>query len=143
MAGGIGSRNVAGMERSGRRFSTARVDERVRVEEMLEYTIADYVDLESHTNVKHELVDGVISAMPGGRPNHAMLIANAMFQLQQATALTGCRVFSSDLRIRIPDHEKILYPDVSIVCGKPEMDQEDKMAMRNPILIAEVTSRSS
>ncbi|HTL32397.1 MAG TPA: Uma2 family endonuclease [Kofleriaceae bacterium] len=110
---------------------------------MHDYTIADYVDLETHTNVKHELIDGEIYAMTGGTPNHALLIANAMFQLQRAAGVMGCRVFSSDLRIRVPGRNVILYPDASVVCGKPEMDTEDPMAIRNPRLILEVTSRSS
>lgn len=110
---------------------------------MREYTIADYVDFETHTNTKHEFVDGVIYAMTGGTPNHAMLIANAMVQLHKAAGVMGCRVFSSDLRIRVPDREVILYPDASVVCGKPEMDADDNMAIRNPLVILEVTSRSS
>lgn len=116
---------------------------RAKLDDMHDYTIADYVDLEAHTNVKHELIEGEIYAMTGGTPNHALLIANAMFQLQQASALLGCRVFSSDLRIRVPNREVILYPDASVVCGKPEMDTEDNMAIRNPRVILEVTSRSS
>lgn len=116
---------------------------RAKLDDMHEYTIADYVDLETHTNVKHELIDGEIYAMTGGTPNHALLIANAMLQLQQAAGLMGCRVFSSDLRIRVPDRNVILYPDASVVCGKPEMDTEDPMAIRNPRVILEVTSRSS
>ena len=52
-------------------------------------------------------------------------------------------MFSSDLRIRVPGRNVILYPDASVVCGKPEMDTEDDMAIRNPLVILEVTSRSS
>ena len=116
---------------------------RAKLEDMHDYTIADYVDLETHTNVKHELIDGEIYAMTGGTPNHAMLIANAWGQLQKAAGVMGCRVFSSDLRVRVPNRKVILYPDASVVCGKPEMDTEDPMAIRNPVLILEVTSRTS
>jgi Uma2 family endonuclease len=116
---------------------------RAKLKTMHDYTIEDYVDLETYTNVKHELIDGEIYAMTGGTPNHAMLIANIIFELRKASAVMGCRVFSSDLRIRVPDRTVILYPDASVVCGKPEMDTEDKMAIRNPRLIVEVTSRSS
>jgi Uma2 family endonuclease len=107
-----------------------------------EYTIHDYLDLEAHSGVKHEYVDGTIYAMTGGTRDHAELIMNIGFELKRASSRIGCRVFSSDLRVR-PDRDAILYPDISVVCGKPEMDSEDQLALRNPCLIVEVTSPSS
>ncbi|MEX1366315.1 MAG: Uma2 family endonuclease [Nannocystaceae bacterium] len=31
----------------------------------------------------------------------------------------GCRVLTSDMRVRIPSRESYVYPDVVVLCGPP------------------------
>ena len=61
------------------------------------------------------------------------------------SALEGgrCRVYSSDLRIRVQKTGLGTYPDVSVVCGPREVDPEDKKSVTNPTLLVEVTSKST
>lgn len=108
---------------------------------MHENTIEDYVRYEESVETKHEYVYGSIIAMAGGTPNHAALIAQVIAQLGGAAInCDDCRVFSSELRIRIANERLILYPDVTVVCGTPRTDTRDTNALVNPQLIVEVTS---
>ena len=108
-----------------------------------EMSLEDYLAFEAKSQTKHELLRGQVYAMSGGSPEHAALAAQVGAML--ITALRGkpCRVFSSDLRIRIPSTELITYPDLSVVCDKLERDPEDPHAIRNPVLLVEVLSPSS
>jgi Uma2 family endonuclease len=106
------------------------------------YTVEDYVRLEDETPIKHEFYDGDIRAMTGGTPRHALYGANVIVQLGRQLGNGRCRVYSSDLRIRV-DKKVITYPDASVVCGEVKLDTEDPKAQLNPTVIVEVTSRSS
>jgi Uma2 family endonuclease len=107
------------------------------------YTIAEYVRLEEHANVKHEFLDGQIWAMAGGTPEHAALASAVIVALGAQLRGRPCRVYTSDARVRVKATGLDTYPDVSIVCGREERDGEDKNALTNPVLLVEVTSDRS
>jgi Uma2 family endonuclease len=107
------------------------------------YTRAEYVALERSSNVKHELLDGVIYAMAGGSPEHAAVSMNVGALLNVALRGKPCQVYSSDLRIRVLDTGLETYPDVSVVCGSAERHPADDLAVTNPILLVEVLSPST
>jgi Uma2 family endonuclease len=104
------------------------------------YSVAEYVELEDYSNVRHEWLDGQILAMAGGTPEHATYCANVIALLAAQLRDKPCRVQSSDGRIRITATGLITYPDVSVVCGRAERDAEDKNAITNPKVIVEVLS---
>ncbi|HEY6460049.1 MAG TPA: Uma2 family endonuclease [Polyangiaceae bacterium] len=107
------------------------------------YSIADYVRLEEYSNVKHEFLGGQIFAMAGGSPEHAALAAAVIASLQADLHGKPCRVYSSDLRIRVAASGLDTYPDVAIVCGHEEPDAEDRHALTNPVVLVEVLSPST
>jgi Uma2 family endonuclease len=55
----------------------------------------------------------------------------------------GCWVFDSDMRVRTAATGSYVYPDVSVVCGKPLFHQNQSDILTNPILVAEVLSPST
>lgn len=65
------------------------------------YTYEQYLLLERDSLTKHEYLDGEIYALAGGSPEHAALAATVIALLRNRLPL-GCRVFTSDLRVRIP-----------------------------------------
>jgi len=109
------------------------------------FTFDEYVMLEEVARVKHEYLAGQVWAMSGGSPAHARVAANISAIL--TTALTGkaCSTFSSDLRIRATATSLGTYPDVTVVCGKLEIDPEDRRGhtVINPRVIVEVLSPST
>ena len=110
---------------------------------MHRYSYQDYLHLEAYANVKHEFLGGEIFAMAGGTPEHAAVAVNVSTTLNLQLRGRPCRVFSSDLRVRVLETGLATYPDVSVVCDRLERDPEDANTATNPTLLVEVTSPSS
>jgi Uma2 family endonuclease len=107
------------------------------------HAFGDYVQLEANSPIKHEYLAGQIYAMAGGTPEHAALAMAVGAKLTLALEGGRCRVYGSDLRIRVSTTGLATYPDVSVVCGPREVDPEDKNSVTNPTLLVEVTSKST
>jgi Uma2 family endonuclease len=108
----------------------------------LHYTYAEYRALEDESSIRHEYLDGEIYAMAAGSPDHAALAAS-IIRLLGAQLPRGCRMFTSDLRVRIPATGLSTYPDASVVCGRTQRAADDPLAVTNPVVIIEVTSAST
>ncbi len=106
----------------------------------ISFTYAEYVALEAASNLKHEFREGQIYAMAGGSPEHAALAAAVTRLLGNHLAGRPCRVYSSDLRVRVPATGLATYPDVSVVCGLLARDPGDRNTVTNPTLLVEVLS---
>jgi len=102
------------------------------------YTFRDYLDLEAASNVKHEFINGEIYAMAGGTPEHAALIMAIGATLVAQLRGGSCRVFSSDLRVRVLATGLATYPDISVVCGELRTDPESPLIAVNPKILIEV-----
>lgn len=109
------------------------------------FDFAAYVQLEEDSPIKHEFLDGVVWAMAGGSPDHAGIAANVARLLGNQLASQRCRVFTSDLRVRVKATGLGTYPDVTVVCGQLELDPEDPKhhTVTNPRMIVEVLSPST
>jgi Uma2 family endonuclease len=104
------------------------------------YTYREYLALERHANVRHEFFDGHIYAMAGGTPEHAAFCMNVGTALNVQLRGRGCRVHSSDLLVRVLETGLATYPDITVVCGRAELDPEDRNTITNPVVIVEVLS---
>ena len=104
---------------------------------------AEYLALEEKSVEKHEWLDGAIYDMSGGTPDHAALAAAVSGELRPQLHGKRCRVFSSDLRVRVLGTGISTYPDVSVVCGRLDKDPDDANAVTNPVVIVEVLSDST
>lgn len=100
----------------------------------------EYLRLERMAESKSEYYDGEIFAMAGGSPNHSFITSAATIILGRQKP-SGCRIFSSDMRIEIPGRRNYVYADVGIACGDPEVSDGDNL--QNPALIVEVLSPST
>jgi Uma2 family endonuclease len=107
------------------------------------YTFAEYLELEEIARVRHEYYAGEIYAMAGGTPEHAAMAAAITALLGQQLAATACRVYSSDLRVRVAATGLATYPDVTVICGPSERDPESPTHVVNPKLVVEVLSDST
>lgn len=103
------------------------------------HTFKDYLAVEEISTVRHEYLAGEIYAMAGGSVLHAALSAGVLASLH--AQLGGrCRVYSSDLRIRVLATGLASYPDVTIVCGPAETDPESADTVVNPTALVEILS---
>ena len=99
-----------------------------------------YLAFERASVEKHELWDGEVYAMAGASLAHNWIVANLLQHLGFALKGTDCKALPSDMRVRIPT-ERYVYPDVSIVCGRPELEGPD--VLLNPRTIFEVLSSTT
>jgi Uma2 family endonuclease len=106
-------------------------------------TFADFVALEEKSATKHEWLDGVVYDMSGGTPDHSGIKAAVVGELRNLLRGKRCRVFDSDLAIRVLSTGLLTYPDASIVCSTLEKDPDDRNAVTNPRVIVEVLSDST
>lgn len=104
------------------------------------YTFADYLALEQASNTKHEFLSGEIYGMAGGTPEHAALSVAVSSALLAQLRGGPCRVYSSDLRVRVLATGLATYPDVTVVCGALERDPESQTTVVNPRVVVEVLS---
>src|SRR6187431_2573954 len=109
------------------------------------FSFEAYLELEEISPVKHEFLAGQVWAMAGGTPDHAAISVNVSTLLNTSLRGRPCRVYSSDLRVRVLATGLGTYPDVTVVCGKAEFDGEDRkqQTVINPRLIVEVLSPST
>jgi len=107
------------------------------------YTFRDYLELEAVSRVRHEFYAGEIYAMAGGTPEHAAVAAAITAMLHGQLRGSPCRVYSSDLRVRILATGLATYPDVTVVCGPSERDPESHSHVTNPRVVVEILSPST
>ncbi|MCS7212243.1 MAG: Uma2 family endonuclease [Chloroherpetonaceae bacterium] len=114
------------------------------------YSQAEYFALEvAHADTKHEYFDGEIFAMAGAHPNHNTVCVNLVREIGNQLIRNGkpCRVYNSDQRVRAfqsaSDKTGYFYPDVTVVCGKPEFSDDNPPTLLNPTVIIEVLSEST
>lgn len=81
--------------------------------------------------------------MAGGTPGHAALAARIIGKLRAELEGKPCEVFTSDLRVRVVATGLATYPDVTVVCGRLEVDPEDSATVLNPVVLVEVLSDST
>jgi Uma2 family endonuclease len=109
----------------------------------LSLTFAEYLALEQASDTKHEYLNGEVFAMAGGTPEHGLMAVNVAGVLRAELLGGRCRVYSSDVRVRVQATGLGTYPDVSVVCGKLERDPEDENSILNPIVLVEVLSKNT
>src|SRR5258705_11225206 len=80
-------------------------------------TESEYLTLERAAPFKSEFFDGEMFAMAGGSPMHSLIAANLIGELRTKLKGGPCKLFTSDLRLKVEATGLFTYPDVSVVCG--------------------------
>jgi len=107
------------------------------------FTYEEYLAFERESGERHEFLDGAVVAMSGGTPQHALLAMNVGASLHLQLRGRPCRVYSADLRVHVTATGLTTYPDLSVVCGRPESPPGDPHAVANPAVLVEVLSATS
>lgn len=103
----------------------------------------EYLEAERRAETKSEYLDGRIYAMAGASFAHNAIVGNLVVDLGRQLKGGPCRVLPSDLRLRVPETGLYTYPDVSVVCGEPELADEHRDILLNPTVLIEVLSDST
>jgi Uma2 family endonuclease len=108
------------------------------------YTLEEYFELERTSEERFEFRDGEVFCMSGASQAHDRIIVNFIVNLSAKLDSTKCRVFSSDMRIKVPSAPPYRYADLSALCGEAQFEEIGGVdALVNPQLIVEVLSPST
>lgn len=90
---------------------------------------------------RHEFVQGEVFAMAGGEDRNNTVAGNLYIALRQHLRGTPCRVFASDVKLRVAAADCFFYPDVMVTCSAA--DAAERLVKQAPVLVVEVLSPST
>jgi Uma2 family endonuclease len=102
-----------------------------------------YLESDRAAERKSEYYDGEMFAMAGAGLAHNRIVADTQFSLQSQLGGRGCELLPSDMRVRIGSAARYAYPDITLVCGEPELLDRRQDVLLNPTVIIEVLSPST
>lgn len=107
--------------------------------EKLNITVDDYLQGELHSDIKYEYVNGEVWAMAGAKRAHNIISMNLSGQLFSHLRNTRCRVFNSDMKVRVQttNDDCFFYPDLHVTCASSDIED---LYNTQPKLIVEVLS---
>jgi Uma2 family endonuclease len=106
-------------------------------------SLADYFALDNSATQRCEYRNGEVFCMGGAQPEHNTICVNLLTELRVQLRPRGCRPFSSDQRVKVKTGSPYLYPDLSVACDPEYTTINGLRTLLNPVLIIEVTSRST
>jgi Uma2 family endonuclease len=106
-------------------------------------TPEEYLVIERKAAYKSEYIDGGMVAMTGASRRHNLITVNITGELSRQLKGRPCEGYVSDMRVRVPSTRLYTYPDVVVVCGEPQFEDEYVDTLLNPTLIIEVLSEST
>jgi len=103
-------------------------------------SLDEYFRLEETSEIKHEYYRGTSYNMTGASEAHNLIVANIIGQLNPQLIDKPCRVYPSDLRLKVEAAELYTYPDAIVICGPSQYADGRKDTVTNPTLLIEVLS---
>ena len=105
------------------------------------YTVEEYFELERHSDVRHEFVNGKLYEMPGESKIANKIAGNIYIELRRIFDDTESDVFQHDVKMVVRDGKIYRYPDV--VVAADGSSEDDLFHLRQPIIAVEVFSEDS
>jgi Uma2 family endonuclease len=101
-------------------------------------TVEEYLEFEKTSEIRHELVDGVLLKMADVKKRKNRIVGRLLRWLDLHTEAKGCDVFFTVVKMQIPNG-KYRYPDVVVTCE----EDADEYLIQAPCAIFEVLSDST
>ena len=104
-------------------------------------TEEEYLEFEAESETKHEYFDGHVTGMAGASDPHELVAMNLAAALHAHLRGKGCRVYKSDMKLRLNVAAKktYYYPDVMVVCDPKD---NHRIYKERPKLIIEIMSEN-
>jgi Uma2 family endonuclease len=106
-------------------------------------TVEAYLAFEETSLERHEYYAGHIVLLAGGSEAHTLIIGNITTLLNIQLRDRPCRVYTSDMKIKVEQAQVYTYPDVTVVCGLSQFEDSTRRALLNPTVIVEVLSETT
>lgn len=106
-------------------------------------TPEEYLSRERYAEHKSEYVAGEIFALAGASERHNLIVGNVFAGLHAQLRQRPCKVYASDMRVKVQATDLYTYPDVVALCHEARFDDNQQDTLLNPMLIVEVLSEST
>ena len=107
------------------------------------YTPEQYLKLERAAPYKSEFIDGRMYALAGASREHSLIVFNLAGELHPQLHGRPCEAYATDMRVKCQMTTGYLYPDLVVVCGEPQFEDQELDTLLNPTVIIEVLSPST
>jgi Uma2 family endonuclease len=108
-------------------------------------TPAEYLAIERQNEYRSEYIGGDMVAMTGASRRHNIIAVNITSSVDGQLADRPCEIYANDMRVRIASRREYAYtyPDVVVVCGEPQFEDDHLDTLLNPTVLVEVLSEST
>jgi Uma2 family endonuclease len=106
-------------------------------------TVDQYLAFEREADTKNEYFNGEVFVMAGASREHNVITANVVRELSAQLRGRPCETYPSDMKVKVSATGLYTYPDVLVVCGERQFDDDQKDVLLNPTLIVEVLSSTT
>ncbi|HEV2946480.1 MAG TPA: Uma2 family endonuclease [Gemmataceae bacterium] len=103
----------------------------------------EYLAQERQADFKSEYFRGEVFAMAGATYEHTLIKDNLAREAGNRLKGSPCRVLTSDMRVKVSTTGLYTYPDIAIVCDKPQFEDDVFDTLLNPRAIVEILSDST
>lgn len=102
-----------------------------------------YLSMERIALERSEYYKGEILPMAGASKQHNRIKENVSGEIYAALRESNCQSFSSDMRVHLAETSLFAYPDIVIVCGEPQLQDNEFDNLLNPAVLIEVLSEGT
>ena len=106
-------------------------------------TPQEYLARERLAEFRSEYYRGEVFAMAGASWEHTLIKDNLAAESRGQLKQGPCHVLTSDMRVKISGTGLYTYPDIAIVCDKPQFEDGEFDTLLNPRALVEVLSDST
>lgn len=98
--------------------------------------------MERAAEFKSEYDNGVVMAMSGASLRHNVITIALIRSIGNRVG-DRCLVLGSDMKVRVLNPTRFFYPDVSVTCDRPQLADDQRDVLLNPLIVIEVLSGST
>ncbi|HEX2847436.1 MAG TPA: Uma2 family endonuclease [Chitinophagaceae bacterium] len=103
----------------------------------------EYLAMERASELKYEYYNGHVEAMCGASLKHNQIAMNLYGNIFNYLKGKKCKILPNDMRVSSPGKKIYTYPDATIVCDTPELEDDAFDTLLNPSVLIEILSPST
>jgi Uma2 family endonuclease len=104
-------------------------------------TTGEYLALERKAENRNEYVAGEIFTMTRTSRDHNLIVGNIIGEVGQQLKGKSSEAYAFKMRVKAHAARSYVYPDVVVVCGEPQFEDDYLDTLLNPTLVVEVLSK--
>ena len=101
---------------------------------------SEFVAMERHAGLRAEWLNGGVYAIAGGSHLHWLIATNISGELRHRLKSSENHVLNCGMRLKVPPTSLYAHPDVSVVHGAAQFEDELQDTLVNPKILIEVLS---